>query len=188
MHNHSIIFLFLVFRDIIAANKAVYQNGRPWLMVDRQKIETNIAHNFFCSLALTDFNNYLIFTVVDEKNWTVLLLQQCLKISYAVYRLHNATAYQIGVMNGPLKFLTARKILPLLDLLAKFKRVLACACSPNFVRCSQARKTNFFISARARKKIAVLGMLAKTIRHPFKCHCVTDTGVKMEVWQLYSQL
>ena len=26
-----------------------------------------------------------------------------------------------GVMNGPLKFLTARKILPLLDLLAKFK-------------------------------------------------------------------
>ena len=30
-------------------------------------------------------------------------------------------------MNGPLKFLTARKILPLLDLLAKFKRVLACS-------------------------------------------------------------
>ena len=42
-------------------------------MVDRQKIEINIAHNFFCSLALTDFNNHLIFTVVDEKNWTVLL-------------------------------------------------------------------------------------------------------------------
>ena len=38
------------------------------LMLDRQKIETNIAHNFFCSLALTDFNNHLIFTVVDEKN------------------------------------------------------------------------------------------------------------------------
>ena len=37
------------------------------LMVDRQKIEINIAHNFFCSLALTDFNNHLIFTVVDEK-------------------------------------------------------------------------------------------------------------------------
>ena len=36
---------------------------------------------------------------------------------------------QIGVMNGPLKFSTARKILPLLDLLAKFKRVLACSCS-----------------------------------------------------------
>ena len=27
----------------------------------------------------------------------------------------------LGVMNGPLKFLTARKILPFLDLLAKFK-------------------------------------------------------------------
>ena len=37
-----------------------------------------------------------------------------------------------GVMNGPLKFLTARKILPLLNLLAKFKRVLACSCSSNF--------------------------------------------------------
>ena len=37
------------------------------LMVDRQKIETYIAHNFCCSLPLTDFNNHLIFTVVDEK-------------------------------------------------------------------------------------------------------------------------
>ena len=73
------------------------QNGRPWLMVDRQKIETNIAHNFFCSLALTDVNNYLIFTVVDEKNWTVLLLQRCWKISHVVYRLHNATAYQMSL-------------------------------------------------------------------------------------------
>ena len=42
-------------------------------------------------------------------------------------------------MNGPLKFLTARKILPSLDLLAKFKRVLACSCSQNFCSCSQAR-------------------------------------------------
>ena len=37
------------------------------LMVDRQKIETNVAYNFFCSLALKDFNNHLIFTVVDKK-------------------------------------------------------------------------------------------------------------------------
>ena len=73
------------------------QNGRPWLMVGRQKIETNIAHNFFCSLALTDVNNYLIFTVVDEKNWTVLLLQRCWKISHVVYRLHNTTAYQMSL-------------------------------------------------------------------------------------------
>ena len=56
----------------------------------------------------------------------------------------------LGVMNGPWKFLTARKILPLLDLLAKFKRSKLLA----------ARKANFFISARARKKIAVHGMLA----------------------------
>ena len=50
---------------------------------------------------------------------------------------------QIGVMNGPLKFLTARKILPLLALLAKFKRVLACPCSLNFCSCSHARKAIF---------------------------------------------
>ena len=36
-------------------------------MVDRQKIETKIVHNVFCSLALPDFNNHRIFTVVDEK-------------------------------------------------------------------------------------------------------------------------
>ena len=46
-------------------------------------------------------------------------------------------------MNGPLKFLTARKILPLLDLLAKLKRVIARSCSPNFCSCLQARKANF---------------------------------------------
>ena len=49
-----------------------------------------------------------------------------------------------------MKILTVRKILPLLDLLAKFKRSKLLA----------ARKANFFISARARKKIAVHAILA----------------------------
>ena len=53
--------------------------------------------------------------------------------------LTGSEKYHLGVMNGPLKFLTARKILPLLDLLAKFKRVLTCSCSPNFYSCSHAR-------------------------------------------------
>ena len=67
----------------------------------------------------------------------------------------------IGVMNGTLKFLTARKILPLLDLLTKFKRVLACSCPPNFfVARKLSTQSKFFITARARKKIAVLGMLS----------------------------
>ena len=71
------------------------------LMVDCQEIETNIAHNFFCSLALMDFNNHVTFTDVDEKKWTVLLLQQCWKISHTVYRLHyNATAYQMSLCYG----------------------------------------------------------------------------------------
>ena len=42
-------------------------------MVHRQKIETNIAHNYFCSLEIMDFNNHLILTVVNEKRWTALL-------------------------------------------------------------------------------------------------------------------
>ena len=54
-------------------------------------------------------------------------------------------------MNGPLKFLTARKILPLLDLLAKFKRVLACSRSPDFCVARKLAKQFFFSSARARK-------------------------------------
>ena len=53
------------------------------------------------------------------------------------------------MMNGPLKFLTARKILPLLNLLAKFKRVLACSCSSNFCVARKLAK-QIFISARAR--------------------------------------
>ena len=44
----------------------------------------------------------------------------------------------VGLMTGSWKFLTAHKILPLLNLLTKFKWVLACSCSPNFCSCSQA--------------------------------------------------
>ena len=66
-------------------------------------------------------------------------------------------------MNGPLKFLTARKILPLLDLLAKFKRVLACSCSP-ILALLASLESKFFISAPVRKKIAVLGMLANACK------------------------
>ena len=42
-----------------------------------------------------------------------------------------------GVMNGPLKFLTARKILPLLDLLAQ-----------NLIKCSLGRAPKSFAVAR----------------------------------------
>ena len=38
----------------------------------------------------------------------------------------------IGVINGPLEFLTACKILPLLDLLAKFKRSARLLVLPKF--------------------------------------------------------
>ena len=65
----------------------------------------------------------------------------------------------IGVMNGPSKSLTVVKF------------YLCSICSQNLNECSLARapqifallassQSNFFISARARKKIAVLGMLA----------------------------
>ena len=67
------------------------------------------------------------------------------------------------VMNGQLKLLIARKILPLLDFLAKFKRVLALLAS------SQARKANFLfllVLAKKSQSSACSRMLAKTIRDP----------------------
>ena len=44
-----------------------------------------------------------------------------------------------GVSNGLIQFKSARKIWPLLELLAKIIRVLACSCSQNFCNCSHAR-------------------------------------------------
>ena len=66
-----------------------------------------------------------------------------------------------GVMNGPLKFLTARKILPLLDLLAKFKRVLACSCSPNFCVARQLAKQIFNFCSCSQKN--------RSARHAREC-------------------
>ena len=83
-------------------------------------------------------------------------------------------------MNGPLKFLTARKILPLLDLFEKFKRVLACSCSPNFLALLASSQSKFFICARARKKIAVLGMLA----YARKDHSSPLTGISRQFYSL----
>ena len=75
-------------------------------------------------------------------------------------------------MNGPLKFLTARKILLSLDLLAKFKRVLACSCSPNFCVARKLAKQFFLFMVPLAKKSqcsACSRMLAKecqTVRPP----------------------
>ena len=47
--------------------------------------------------------------------------------------------FNIGISNDALKFSSARKIWPLLDLLAKIGRVLACLCFQNFRSCSHGR-------------------------------------------------
>ena len=65
------------------------------------------------------------------------------------------TTRKIGVIKGPLKFLTARKILPLLDLLAKFKVLLACSCSPNFCVARKVAKQFFlFLLVLAKNRSA----------------------------------
>ena len=64
-------------------------------------------------------------------------------------------------MNGPLKVLTARKILPLLDLLAKFKRALACSCSPNFCVARKLAKQIFYFCSCSQKN--------RSARHPREC-------------------
>ena len=54
-----------------------------------------------------------------------------------------------GVSNGPIQFNSAPKIWPLLELLAKITRVLACSCLQNFCNCSHARVfVNMFSIAR----------------------------------------
>ena len=55
-------------------------------MVNRQKIETNIAHNVVCSLAPTDFNNHLIFAIVDGEKNGFTLTAVVKKKSHAVYQ------------------------------------------------------------------------------------------------------
>ena len=64
-------------------------------------------------------------------------------------------------MNGPLKFLTARKILPLVDLLAKFKRVLTCSCSPNFCVARKLAKQIFYFCSCSQKN--------RSARHAREC-------------------
>ena len=67
----------------------------------------------------------------------------------------------LGVMNGQSKFLTALKILPLLDLLAKFKRVLACSCSPNFCVARKLAKQIFYFCSCSQKN--------RSARHAREC-------------------
>ena len=64
-------------------------------------------------------------------------------------------------MNGPLKFLTARKILPLLGLLAKFKQVLACLYSLNFCVARKLAKQIFYFRSCSQKN--------RSARHVREC-------------------
>ena len=68
------------------------------------------------------------------------------------HRIRVMTIREEGVMNGALKFLTARKTLPFLDLLAKFKRVLACSCSPNFCVARKLAKQFYFCSCSQKNR------------------------------------
>ena len=77
------------------------------------------------------------------------------------HRIRVMTIREEGVMNGPLKFLTARKTLPLLDLLAKFKRVLACSCSPNFCVARKLAKHFFYCFSCSQKN--------RSARHAREC-------------------
>ena len=79
-------------------------------------------------------------------------------------------------MNGPLKFLTARKILPLLDLLAKFKRVLACSCSPNFCVARKLTKQIFYFCLCSQKN--------RSARHARKDHSSPLIGISGQFYSL----
>ena len=86
--------------------------------------------------------------------WTIesnMHFKQVFKVYYA---------YIVGVMNGPLKFLTARKIFYLCSICSQNLNECSLARAPQIFALLARSQSKFFISARARKKIAVLGMLA----------------------------
>ena len=58
---------------------------------------------------------------------------------WAIKTRFRPRAWLWGVSNRPIQFKSARKIWPLLELLAKITRVLACSCSQNSWKCSRAR-------------------------------------------------
>ena len=72
-------------------------------------------------------------------------------INYRIFRLSQCF---LSVMNGPLKFLTARKILALLDL-------LACSCSPNFCVARKLAKQIFYFCSCSQKN--------RSARHAREC-------------------
>ena len=125
-----------------------------------------------CSQKASDFDNLRVRKISTGKLLRVGIIhvsQTFGELSCSNARRNVRTTFE-GVMNGPLKFLTAGKSLPLLDLLAKFKQVLACLCSPNFCSCLQARRANLLFLLVLTKKSqcsACSRMLAKTIRHPY---------------------
>ena len=69
-----------------------------------------------------------------------------------------AVAIILGLSNGPLKFFSACKIWPLLDLLAKVNRVLACSCSRNFRNSSHVRNfVNGFVGYLVQINVSLRG-------------------------------
>ena len=104
------------------------------------------------------------WSLVSDKIWYPLPNKKLVVTGLSVRpsaHPHHHTQTNIGVMNGLLKFLTARKILPLLDLLAKFKRVLACSCSPNFCVAHMFAKQIFYFCSYSQKN--------RSARHAREC-------------------
>ena len=99
--------------------------------------------------------NWLSFmcAINDHKLIVVIVKSANIQLHFIFYRKSFLHAYAqlgmlgtiftmvpvVGVSKGPTQFKIARKIWPLLELLAQIGRVLACSCSQNFCYCSHAR-------------------------------------------------
>ena len=92
-----------------------------------------------------------------------------------------------GVSNGPTQFESARKIWPLLELLAKITRVLACSCSQIFATARMLgfslkfsavqRKHNLhletkFDAGNSVSRMAKLGNIGETCTSYEDCKCL----------------
>ena len=104
----------------------------------RAPLQRNALMTFFILAVYERVTKLILKNLLELQN-----LPQTERVGKAIKKsfvpAKRSRAQKVGVSNGPLKFSSARKICPLLDLLAKLKRVLACSCSQKIRNCSHAR-------------------------------------------------
>ena len=100
----------------------------------RTVLASQLGHSTLSKIVIKEdaHDSLVTYTLLDSVLNTFLA-------SFKLLNVNNFTEVELGVSNGLIEFKSARKIWPLLELLAKIRWVLACSCSQNLCYCSHAR-------------------------------------------------